>query len=140
MSRCPARCPLFGPDTMRLDSQVQRDRTAQQFRQIRRNDRQLCQRIKRIQPHHSRPSSPSVRLDPRMLSNPQEQCADLGGKRGGCRDSQAEREDLKYCGTDACHEDDREEFVAEFRAGGQIDGPVAAVNQVIRKYQVVKRQ
>jgi hypothetical protein len=59
--------------------------------------------------------------------NPQEQRTDLCGERHGGRDAEAEGQDLEYGGTDAGHEDDGEEFVAEFGAGGEVDGPVASV-------------
>lgn len=60
--------------------------------------------------------------------NSQKQSADLRGERHGCCDSEAEGEDLQDGRADACHEDDGEEFVAEFGAGGEVDGPVASTH------------
>lgn len=61
--------------------------------------------------------------------NPQEQRADLRGERHGRSDSETEREDLQDRGADSGHEDDREEFVAEFGPGGEVNSPVASATR-----------
>lgn len=61
--------------------------------------------------------------------NPQEQRADLRGERHGRGDSETEREDLQDRCADSGHEDDGEEFVAEFGSGGEVDGPVASATR-----------